>query len=40
MLPSLAHFFGVRWEHIEVMPRRELDQYLQALADLLDLDGG
>lgn len=28
--------FGIRWEHIAEMPRRELDQYLSALERAAD----
>ena len=31
MLPALAHYFGLRWQDIEVMPRGELWAYIDAL---------
>jgi hypothetical protein len=32
-LPALAHYFGIRWEHIEVMPHAELLAYLDAIPE-------
>lgn len=33
-MPALSFHFGLRWEHVEVMPRFELDAYLDALEDM------
>lgn len=33
-MPLLSAVYGLRWEHIEVMPSGELQEYLRRLPDL------
>ena len=33
-MPYLSAFYGLRWEHIEVMPYDELSEYLRQLPNV------
>jgi hypothetical protein len=36
-LPLLSAIYGLRWEHIEVMPQAELDEYVDQLPEVVAL---